>query len=118
MECIFCKISKKESPANILFEDDLCLAIKPIDQISKGHVLVIPKEHCVNILDIDSSLLSHITVVSKTIGEKLMLEYEADGLNLLHAAGADAQQSVFHFHFHLVPRYKEDQLDLWFRNSL
>ena len=118
MECIFCKISKKEAPAVILFEDDICMVIETVKPVSCGHVLVIPKQHAINILDIDDLTLAHMAIVSKKIGKQLIVENDASGMNLLHAAGEDAQQSVFHFHFHVVPRYQDDKLDLWFRNSL
>jgi histidine triad (HIT) family protein len=118
MECIFCKIVNNESAATKIFEDDLCIVMETIAPVSKGHVLVIPKEHSENIFDIEDFLLSHLVLVSKAIGKQLVIENEAKGMNLLHAAGEVAQQSVFHFHFHLVPRYEGDDLDLWFRNNL
>jgi len=118
MECIFCKILEKEAPAVILFEDEVCVVIETIEPVSKGHVLVIPKLHVENILDIDDATLAHLAVVSKNIGKDLIAENNASGMNLLHAAGRSAQQSVFHFHFHVVPRYPDDNLDLWFRNGL
>lgn len=117
-KCIFCNIVEKKSPANILFEDEVCMVIETTSPVSKGHVLVIPKQHFENILDIEDSILAHLIIVSKNIGKLLISEHDAAGMNLLHAAGNDAQQSVFHFHFHVVPRYKNDRLDLWFRNKL
>jgi histidine triad (HIT) family protein len=117
-DCIFCKIVNKEEHASIIFEDDVTLAIVPIDPITAGHTLVIPKQHSVNLLDIDEDTLSHISVVAKRLSISLLENYDATAMNLLHAAGKDAQQSVFHFHFHIVPRYENDGLDLWFKNKL
>lgn len=94
------------------------MVIEPIDPISKGHVLVVPKKHVVNILDANNEILSHLIVVAKNIGKDLLEKNNAQAMNLLHAAGKEAQQSVFHFHFHVVPRYENDGLDLWFRNNL
>jgi histidine triad (HIT) family protein len=74
MDCIFCKISSKEASSNILFEDDVCLVIETREPVSKGHVLVIPKKHSENILDISDSDLAHLAVVSKQIGKKLILK--------------------------------------------
>lgn len=116
--CIFCNIINKESPATVVFEDDICMVIVPIDPISKGHVLLIPKKHAVNILDVDDEILSHLSVVAKHIGKRILEGNDSQAMNLLHAAGEDAQQSVFHFHYHIVPRYKNDELDLWFRNKI
>lgn len=118
MDCTFCRIVNNDSLATLIFEDEFCIVIKTIEPVSKGHVLVIPKKHFENILDIDDSTLAHIAVISKKVSNKLIVDNNASGINLLHAAGEEAQQSVFHFHFHLVPRYKDDGLDLWFRNSL
>lgn len=116
--CIFCKIVKKESPASVVFEDDISMAIEPLEPVSLGHTLVISKEHFVNMLDTEDTVLAHLTVVSKQIGKNLIEKHNAQGMNVLHAAGSEAQQSVFHTHFHVVPRYENDGLDLWFRNKL
>ena len=94
------------------------MVIEPVDPISKGHVLVIPKKHFVNMLDTDNETLSHIAVIAKDIGNSILKKHGAHAMNLLHAAGKEAQQSVFHSHFHVVPRYESDGLDLWFRNNL
>lgn len=116
--CVFCNIVNKKSPATFLYEDDEVIVIDTIQPVAQGHVLVIPKQHCVNILDIDTVLLGKVAVVTKNISKDLISKYHCEGVNILHAAGKEAQQSVFHFHFHIVPRYKDDNLDLWFRNSL
>ena len=117
-DCIFCKIIKKEAPASVVFEDDVVIAIEPIDPISQGHTLVIPKQHFENMLDIDDATLAHLAIVAKSVGKMVLERHGAKALNLLHAAGKEAQQSVFHSHFHIVPRYENDGLDLWFRNKL
>lgn len=116
--CVFCKIINKELPATIIFEDDNFLAFPPIDQASKGHTLLIPKKHHENIFYIDNSFFEKLMGVAQTLSKELLNKNEASGINLLHASGKDAQQSVFHFHLHIVPRYQNDGLDLWFRNKL
>jgi histidine triad (HIT) family protein len=116
--CIFCKIINKKAPAKIVFENDDILALVPKGEISKGHTLVIPKKHFENIFDIDKNILEKLIAVSKDLSETLTKENNATGINLLHASGKDAQQSVFHFHFHIVPRYENDGLDLWLREKL
>ena len=117
-DCIFCKIIKREAPATIVYEDDNCIAIIPIKQAQEGHTLVIPKNHSENILDIEDNDLQTLVVAAKKIGQGLMKEYNATGINLLHAAGKDAQQSVFHFHFHLIPRHAGDGMDWWVKKDL
>lgn len=116
--CIFCKIINKEAPAKIVFENDEILALVPKGEISKGHTLVIPKKHFENIFDIDKTTLQKLIATSKDLSEQLAKENNATGINLLHASGKDAQQSVFHFHLHIVPRYENDGLDLWLREKL
>lgn len=117
-DCIFCEIVSKKVSAKIVFEDEMVLAFKPLDQISKGHTLVVPKKHFENIFDIDKNTLEKLIAASKDLSEQLVKEDNATGINLLNASGKDAQQSVFHFHFHIVPRYKNDGLDLWLREKL
>ena len=116
--CIFCQISNHKSPAKVIFENENIVAFNPIDPVSKGHTLVVPKEHFENILDIDPNTLKELIIVSKDLSKKLTKKYKATGVNLLQASGKDAQQSVFHFHIHVVPRYKNDGLDLWFREKI
>lgn len=116
--CIFCKIINKKLTATIIFENDEFLAFKPINQISKGHTLLIPKKHQENIFDINIKSFERLAGVAQKLSKELVEINSASGINLLHASGKDAQQSVFHFHLHIVPRYKEDGLDLWLRNKL
>ena len=109
--CIFCKIINKEFPCYNVYEDDDVLAIIPKDVEVYGHTLVIPKKHYVNLFDIDEETLHKLSSVVK----KLSLQYQktlwATGVNVLHASGKDAQQTVFHFHFHIFPRLENDGLD-------
>lgn len=117
-DCIFCKIINKELPSETVLETDKILAIVPLNQVSKGHLLILPKQHFENIFDITEELLQSIAFASQELSKRAKTEYQATGINLLHASGKDAQQSVFHFHLHLVPRYPDDGLDLWIREGL
>lgn len=118
MQCVFCDIVHKESPASVVFENDDFLAFSPLEHVSKGHTLVIPKVHAESLFDIDDETLAKITVLSKKLAAQLVKEHGATGVNILHASGKDAQQSVPHFHLHIVPRYPNDGLDLWLKNNL
>ncbi len=115
VECSFCKIVIGKSPTNKIYENEKVLAFAPLKEniIAKGHMLVIPKKHYVDFYDIPKEELHHIVDAIKTISQKLKEKYNAEGINLLHASGKAAQQSCFHFHIHLIPRYKEDGLDTW-----
>jgi histidine triad (HIT) family protein len=116
--CVFCKIVKKELPATIVFENDEFLAFYPLEQVTEGHTLVIPKKHFENVFDFESLSLERLMGVSQIVAKRLVDKNGATGINLLNASGKDAQQSVLHFHLHVVPRYKDDGLDLWLRNKL
>ena len=116
--CIFCKIINKESNADILFEGEEFLAFTPLHPITKGHILVVPKKHFENIFDIDENILADLIITAKKLSEVIVKEKGATGVNILHASGKDAQQSVPHFHIHIVPRFPNDGLDLWIKNKL
>jgi len=117
-KCMFCEIINKQASATIIFEDDVVIAIIPLEQVSKGHTLLLPKKHFENLFDIDENIFAHLSKVMKRLSIKLVKENKATGINLLNASGKDAQQSVFHFHFHLVPRFPNDGLDMWIKQKL
>jgi len=112
-DCIFCKISDKKSPVRIVYEDKEILAFFPLEQISRGHTLIIPKKHYENIYDIDEKSLEKIISVAKKIASSMKKSLGAKGINILHASGKDADQSIFHFHIHIIPRYNKDGLNTW-----
>lgn len=112
-DCIFCKIAGKEVESKIIFETDNCMTILPINPVNAGHALVISKSHFENVSDASDEVLAEIIITVKKIGEIAKKELGATGYNILNASGKDAQQSVPHLHFHLVPRFPDDKLDLW-----
>ena len=113
--CIFCKIAKRELPSHKVYEDKHVLAFAPTKEtiIARGHMLVIPKKHYASIYNIPNDELCGIIKAVKLIAMKLRKKLKAEGINILHASGKAAQQSVMHFHLHLAPRYKNDRLDTW-----
>ena len=116
--CVFCRIIKGDLESKKVYEDELILALIAKNQVSNGHTLVIPKEHYENIFDIPKELLTKLMVVAQELAVKYQTELNATGINILHASGKDAQQSVPHFHIHVVPRYPNDGLDLWFKAGI
>jgi histidine triad (HIT) family protein len=114
-ECSFCKIIAEKSPSHKIYENENVLAFAPLQEhiIARGHMLVIPKKHYADIYDIPNAELHRLMDTIKIISQKLKEKYNADGVNILHASGKAAQQSCFHFHIHLIPRYHNDGLDLW-----
>lgn len=117
MDCIFCKIIRGDIPSNKVFEDDQILAFLDIQPISRGHTLVIPKKHSDNILQTDEETLATTVKSAQKIAAAVMKATGADGFNLTVSSGAIAGQTVFHLHFHIIPRFSNDGLKSWPRSE-
>lgn len=115
---MFCGIAEKsrQNEGKVVYEDELVLAFPDKYPVIKGHTLIIPKQHFENIFEIPDETLVRVIRVSKFLAERMKKELRATGINIMHASGQDAQQTVFHLHFHVVPRYPKDNLDLWFHS--
>ncbi len=112
--CIFCKIARNEMDALILHRNSLVTVFMDINPVSRGHVLVIPNKHFENMNDVEDRYLMEIAMESRKMGIFLESTLGATGFNVLVANGRSAQQSVFHLHFHVIPRYENDLINLWF----
>ncbi|MBQ4523068.1 MAG: HIT domain-containing protein [Lachnospiraceae bacterium] len=112
-ECIFCKIVSGEVSSMKVYEDEYTLAFMDIAGDVDGHILVIPKEHCKNILDCNYHVLNDIMNTVKKIAEHLVENCRYDGVNILNASDESAGQSVPHFHIHIIPRRNNDGIDAW-----
>ena len=113
MDCIFCKIINNELPSSKVYEDENVLAFLDVNPVSKGHCLVIPKKHCKDIFDIPEKDLRQVIFVARKIAVAVEKGLNAKGVNVMHASRKEAQQSVFHFHIHVIPRYANDGLNTW-----
>ena len=111
-DCIFCKIAAGEIPSATLYEDDDFRVILDLGPASKGHALIIPKEHYRNLYDIDEELASKAIVLAKKMVKKMTDVLGCDGYNIVQNNEEAAGQTVFHFHMHLIPRYKDDNVGL------
>jgi len=116
-DCIFCKIVNNEISSSVIYEDDYVKSFLDVNPVSKGHILVIPKVHYKDIFETPDKILERINVVCKKMAILCKEKLNATGVNIVNASGEDAQQSVFHLHYHVVPRYKDDGLDLWFHGN-
>lgn len=117
-DCIFCKIVDGQIPANIIYEDDVCLAFLDIAPTTKGHTLIIPKVHASDLFSMDKDTLMHIAKVSHVLANRLKSRLNCEGINILNNNGAKAGQTVFHYHMHLIPRYDEtDGLKITFSSQ-
>ena len=111
-DCIFCKIAAGEIPSATLYEDDDFRVILDLGPASKGHALILPKEHYRNLYDIDEQTLAKAASLAKKMVIKLTDVLGCDGYNVVQNNEEPAGQTVFHFHIHLIPRYKNDNVGL------
>ena len=112
--CIFCKIANGEIPSNTIYEDDKFRVILDNGPATKGHALVLPKEHYANLFEMPQDLLADAAVVAKKVASNIKDKLSCDGLNLVQNNGETAGQTVMHFHLHIIPRYENDgQHILW-----
>lgn len=107
--CIFCKLANGQIPTNSIYEDDEFNVILDASPATKGHALILPKEHYANIFEIDEEILGKAAKLAKKIMIKEKDNLKCDGYNLLQNNGEVAGQTVFHFHMHLIPRYESDE---------
>ena len=107
--CIFCKIVDKEIPAKIIFENHLTLAFLDISPISKGHTIVISKNHYSHLEDIVDSVLVEIYLIVKKVATLIHEKLEIDGYNILQNNFIAAGQMINHFHVHVIPRNLNDE---------
>ena len=112
-DCIFCKIIAGDIPCTKVYEDDHVFAFLDIAPITKGHLLVIPKKHSINLYDIPSADLHHCIDLCQKLAISAKKALLCDGVNLGMNNEAPAGQAVFHAHFHLIPRYSGDGLHHW-----
>ena len=112
-DCIFWKIIKGEIPSYKIYENDKVYAFLDIACDAVGHTLVIPKKHCTNVLDCDKEYLDAVIEAVQKISNHYVSNCGFDGVNVLNASGASAEQTVFHLHFHIVPRKAGDGLHMW-----
>ncbi len=106
--CIFCQIIEGTIPSYKVYEDEHVIAILDIAQVTYGHTLVIPKKHCNDILDADEETMVHIAKVLPMLSNKIVASCNAKGSHIISNQGEISGQTVDHLHFHIVPRYKED----------
>ena len=102
--CIFCKIANGEIPSKTLYEDDKFRVILDLGPASKGHALILPKEHYANLYELPDEMAGEVMKLAAQMTQRLGCE----GFNLVQNNGELAGQTVFHFHMHLIPRYRDD----------
>ena len=118
-DCIFCKLANGEIPTATLYEDEDFRVILDANPASKGHALIIPKEHYADLYELDDSVAGKAMILAKKMIAKLTDILGCDGYNIVQNNGECAGQTVFHYHLHMIPRYKGDDVGLgWKLNEL
>ncbi|WP_102694074.1 HIT family protein [Rummeliibacillus pycnus] len=106
-DCLFCKIIDGSIPSTKIYEDEYVYAFMDISPLTKGHTLLIPKEHVANVFEMSEDTAANLFKVAPRIANAIKDSFKPAGMNLLNNNGAPAGQSVFHFHLHFIPRYDE-----------
>lgn len=110
--CIFCKIIGKEISSTVVYEDDFFVGIMDISPANKGHVILLTKKHMDNLFEMDDLVATKIMPVVTKIGLAMKEVLQCDGLNILQNNGEVAGQTVNHYHIHLIPRFKDDLVNI------
>jgi histidine triad (HIT) family protein len=114
-DCLFCQIVAGEIPSTRVDEDERTVAFMDINPATRGHVLVVPREHATDLLEVGAEDLAACVAMAQRIAGRQRERLGADGVNLINSCGAAAWQTVFHFHVHVIPRYEDDPLRLPWR---
>ena len=106
--CIFCKIANGEIPSKTIYEDEEFRVILDLGPAAKGHALILPKNHYADLYELPEETASQVMLLAKKMATQMTEKLHCDGFNLVQNNGETAGQTVFHFHMHLIPRYKDD----------
>jgi histidine triad (HIT) family protein len=111
-DCLFCKIIAGEIPGTIVAEDERTVAFMDISPATRGHLLVVPRNHSRDLLAIEPDDLAAVAATAQRLARVAKDALGADGINLINSCGERAWQTVFHFHLHVIPRYADDAMRL------
>ena len=111
-DCIFCKVVAGEIPGEIVDSDERTITVMDINPATRGHVVVIPREHSENLITVSEQDLNATMASARRIAARIQEALSPDGFNVLNNVGRAAWQSIFHFHVHVIPRYHDDPLQL------
>ena len=111
-DCIFCKIANGMIPSATIYENSDFKVILDVSPASKGHTLILPKEHFDNIFDMDADRAGKLFSLAAAVARALKQAINCDGMNIVQNNGEVAGQTVFHFHMHLIPRYEGDRVNV------
>jgi histidine triad (HIT) family protein len=115
--CVFCAIVAGRTPAHRLLEDEHTISFLNIAPATPGHALVVPRRHAPGLWDVEDEEHARVARMASRVARLLRTALDPAGVNLVHATGTAAWQSVFHFHVHVVPRYRSDELQVMWRRE-
>lgn len=107
-DCIFCKIANGEISSKTLYEDERFRVILDLGPATRGHALILPKDHAANLFELSDDIAANVLIVSRNMAARMIQKLDCDGFNLVQNNGEAAGQTVNHFHIHLIPRYLSD----------
>ena len=111
-DCLFCGIVAGDAPAQIVGSDEHTVAFMDINPATRGHALVVPREHSADLLDVSDDDLQWTMLAARRLTLRMQAALDPDGFNILNSCGRAAWQTIFHFHLHVIPRYDDDPLKL------
>ena len=111
-DCIFCKIANGEIPSTTIYENNDFRVIFDIAPASKGHCLIVPKQHYSDVFEMDKEVGGRLFALATDVARSLKKELNCEGMNIVQNNGTIAGQTVFHFHLHLIPRYTGDTVNV------
>jgi histidine triad (HIT) family protein len=111
-DCLFCGIVAGDVPAQIVDSDERTVAFMDINPATRGHALVVPREHAADLMDVSDQDLEATMVAARRLARRMEEALGPDGFNVLNACRPAAWQTVFHYHLHVIPRYDDDPLQL------
>lgn len=107
-DCLFCKIANGEIPSKTIHEDECFRVILDLSPATRGHALILPKDHASSLYDLPEETAAAVMVLAKELAVKMSEKLGCDGLNLVQNNGEAAGQTISHFHLHMIPRYVDD----------
>ena len=111
-DCLFCGIVAGDVPGQIVDSDETTVAFMDINPATRGHALVIPRNHSKDLMEIPDDDLANTMVAARRLAQRMRDVLEPAGFNILNSCGSAAWQTIFHFHVHVIPRYEDDPLKL------
>lgn len=114
-DCIFCKIANGDIPSTTIYNDEDFRVILDLAPATRGHALILPKEHADNLYGLSDEKAGAVMKLARKMAIQMKDKLCADGFNLVQNNGEEAGQTVFHFHMHLIPRYKDDNQHILLR---